>query len=242
VKSKRSVGSKATGSINIPNLGDFADPRRVADIARLAEEAGSDGLFVWDHLIGYNQELVGEFGATNILLGCRFGEPTNPKVLARLLDEGLEAITLLWSGEPVTFHGSYVAVDDVIMRPTPVQYPRVPIFVGGHWPHKAPARRTAHWDGALLTTGSWDQPPDHGVIAEMQSYIRAHRDQAGLGDQPFELVVGGSTSGDADTVRDMVGPLADAGATWWDERFPIDKLGKFDAVRTRTEQGPPQLD
>jgi alkanesulfonate monooxygenase SsuD/methylene tetrahydromethanopterin reductase-like flavin-dependent oxidoreductase (luciferase family) len=40
----------------------------VADIARLAEEAGSDGLFVWDHLIGYNQELVGEFGATSILL------------------------------------------------------------------------------------------------------------------------------------------------------------------------------
>jgi len=40
----------------------------VADIARLAKKAGSDGLFVWDHLIGYNQELVGEFGATSILL------------------------------------------------------------------------------------------------------------------------------------------------------------------------------
>jgi alkanesulfonate monooxygenase SsuD/methylene tetrahydromethanopterin reductase-like flavin-dependent oxidoreductase (luciferase family) len=56
-------------SINIANLGDFADPRRVADIARLAEEAGSDGLFVWDHLIGYNQELVGEFGTSILLVG-----------------------------------------------------------------------------------------------------------------------------------------------------------------------------
>src|SRR6266508_804483 len=55
-------------SINIPNLGDFADPRRVADVARLAEEAGWDGLFIWDHLIGYNRDLVGEFAATNILL------------------------------------------------------------------------------------------------------------------------------------------------------------------------------
>jgi hypothetical protein len=64
-------------SINIPNLGDFADPRRVADIARLAEEAGSDGLFVWDHLIGYNQELVGEFGATSILL-VGSAEPDRP--------------------------------------------------------------------------------------------------------------------------------------------------------------------
>jgi hypothetical protein len=27
-------------SINIPNLGDFADPRAVASVAKLAEEAG----------------------------------------------------------------------------------------------------------------------------------------------------------------------------------------------------------
>ena len=44
-------------SVNIPNLGDFADPRVVADVARLAEDAGWDGLFIWDHLIGYNQDL-----------------------------------------------------------------------------------------------------------------------------------------------------------------------------------------
>src|SRR5215218_9828977 len=57
-------------SINIPNLGDFADPRAVAGVAKLAEEAGWDGLFVWDHLIGYNQDLVSDFGATNILLAA----------------------------------------------------------------------------------------------------------------------------------------------------------------------------
>jgi alkanesulfonate monooxygenase SsuD/methylene tetrahydromethanopterin reductase-like flavin-dependent oxidoreductase (luciferase family) len=284
-------------SINIPNLGDFADPRRVADVARLAEEAGWDGLFIWDHLIGYNRDLVGEFAATNILLTAaalaterirlgtqvtpvprrrprqlareiatldrlsggrmilgvglgnpmeneygRSGEPTDPKVLAGLLDEGLEAITLLWSGEPVTFHGKYVTVDDVIMRPTPMQQPRVPIWVGGDWPHKAPARRAARWDGAVLTTGSWDQPPHPGVIAEMRAYIHAHRGEAGREDEPFELVVGGSTPRNAASASDILGPLTDAGATWWDERFPIDKLGKFDAVRTRIEQGPPRLD
>lgn len=285
-------------SINIPNLGDFADPRRVADAARLAEEAGWDGLFVWDHLIGYNRDLVGEFAATNILLTAaalatsrirlgtqvtpvprrrprqlareiatldrlsggrmilgvglgdpidneygRFGEPTDPKVLAGLLDEGLEAITLLWSGEPVTFHGQHVTIDDVIMRPTPVQQPRVPIWIGGHWPHKAPGRRAARWDGAVITTtGIWEQPPAPGVIAEMHDYIQAHRDKAGLGDMPFELVVGGSTPNNAGNARDTLGALADAGATWWDERFPIHLVGKFDAVRTRLEQGPPRLD
>jgi alkanesulfonate monooxygenase SsuD/methylene tetrahydromethanopterin reductase-like flavin-dependent oxidoreductase (luciferase family) len=86
----------------------------------------------------------------------RFGQPTDPKVLARLLDEGLEAITLLWSGEPVTFHGTYVTVDDVIMRPTPVQQPRMPIFVGGHWPHKAPP-------GAPPTGTAPSSPPGPGT-------------------------------------------------------------------------------
>jgi alkanesulfonate monooxygenase SsuD/methylene tetrahydromethanopterin reductase-like flavin-dependent oxidoreductase (luciferase family) len=283
-------------SVNIPNLGDFADPRVAGEVARLAEDAGWDGLFVWDHLIGYNQDLVGEFAATNILLAAaalatsrirlgaqvtpvprrrprqlareiatldrlsggrmilgvglgdpvaneygRFGEPTDVKVLAALLDEGLEAITLLWSGEPVTFHGRYVTIDDVIMRPTPLQRPRVPIWVGGHWPRKAPARRAARWDGAVLTTGPWEQPPDPDVIAEMRADIQARRDEAGLGDAPFELVVGGSTPGDTATTRDIVGPLAAAGASWWDERFPFDSLGRFDAVRTRVEQGPPAL-
>ncbi|WP_067470992.1 LLM class flavin-dependent oxidoreductase [Nocardia amamiensis] len=283
-------------SINIPNLGDFADPRVVSETAQLAEDAGWDGLFIWDQMIGYNRDLVGEFAATNILLAAaalatqrirlgttvtpvprrrprqlareiatldrlsggriilgvglgnpidneygRFGEPTDPKVLARLLDEGLHAITLLWTGEPVTYHGRHVTIDDVIMLPTPVQRPRVPIWVGGDWPHKPPARRAARWDGAILTTGSWQQPPTADVVAEMHAYIHAHRRAAGLDDQPFELAVGGSTPGTTATARDIVGPLADAGATWWDERFPFEELGKFDAVRARIEQGPPSL-
>jgi alkanesulfonate monooxygenase SsuD/methylene tetrahydromethanopterin reductase-like flavin-dependent oxidoreductase (luciferase family) len=51
-------------------LGDFADPRVVADTAQLAEESGWDGLFIWDHLIGYNQDLVADFAATSILLAA----------------------------------------------------------------------------------------------------------------------------------------------------------------------------
>lgn len=69
----------------------------------------------------------------------------------------------------------------------------------------------------------------------MHAYIHAHRREAGLDDRPFELVVGGSTPTNAATAHDILGPLADAGATWWDERFPIDELGKFDAVRARIE-------
>jgi alkanesulfonate monooxygenase SsuD/methylene tetrahydromethanopterin reductase-like flavin-dependent oxidoreductase (luciferase family) len=37
-------------AVDVPNFGDFADPRVVADLARRAEDAGWDGLFVWDHV------------------------------------------------------------------------------------------------------------------------------------------------------------------------------------------------
>jgi alkanesulfonate monooxygenase SsuD/methylene tetrahydromethanopterin reductase-like flavin-dependent oxidoreductase (luciferase family) len=37
--------------ICVPNLGEFADPRQVAGLARRAEEAGWDGFFVWDHVV-----------------------------------------------------------------------------------------------------------------------------------------------------------------------------------------------
>jgi alkanesulfonate monooxygenase SsuD/methylene tetrahydromethanopterin reductase-like flavin-dependent oxidoreductase (luciferase family) len=37
-------------AVDVPNFGDFADPRVVADLARRAEQAGWDGLFVWDHI------------------------------------------------------------------------------------------------------------------------------------------------------------------------------------------------
>jgi alkanesulfonate monooxygenase SsuD/methylene tetrahydromethanopterin reductase-like flavin-dependent oxidoreductase (luciferase family) len=37
-------------SIDIPNFGDFADPRLTAEIAHDAEEAGWDAIWVWDHV------------------------------------------------------------------------------------------------------------------------------------------------------------------------------------------------
>lgn len=37
-------------AIDIPNFSDFADPRLVADIARDAEAAGWDAVWVWDHV------------------------------------------------------------------------------------------------------------------------------------------------------------------------------------------------
>ena len=48
-----------------------------------------------------------------------------------VLDEGLQAITLLWSGDPVTFHGRYVTEDDVLTRPHQRSIRGCPSGVGG---------------------------------------------------------------------------------------------------------------
>src|SRR5262249_57990389 len=97
---------------------------------------------------GLGEPVAGEYGS--------FGDTTDIKVLAERLDEGLHALDLLWSGEPVTYRGNQITIDDVVFRPVPVQRPRVPIWVGGFWPNKAPMRRAARWDGAIPVMAGWD--------------------------------------------------------------------------------------
>src|SRR5919201_378758 len=190
-------------SINIPNFGDFRDPNTVARVASAAEDAGWDGLFVWDHVV-HDKRRGRSFGDPWMLLTAAalatariklgplvtpvprrrpeqlarqvstldnlsdgrvifgaglggpiddeygsFGEPTDPKVLAERLDEGLELLDRYWSGEQVTHHGRHYDVDEVTLLPPPVQRPRVPIWIGGYLPRRPPVRRAPPWGGAV---------------------------------------------------------------------------------------------
>jgi len=283
-------------AVDVPNFGDFADPRVVADLARRAEEVGWDGLFVWDHVTHRKTlrrqiadpwvlltaaalatrrirlgtmitpvarrrvpKLAREVTTLDRLTGGRmilgvglgapipdefgsFGETTDPKALAARLDEGLEALTLLWSGEPVTFHGDHVVIDDVVFLPTPVQRPRVPVWVGGEWPARRPMRRAARWDGAvpLLPPGDGGKPrqPDAATVREIDRFLRDCRAEAGLHAEPFDLLMSGTSPGDPAASADLVGPLAEAGATWWAECLWADLEHAAPMVR-RVDQGPP---
>jgi len=60
-----------------------------------------------------------------------FGEPVERSLRAQLLDEGLEVVNRLWSGQAVTFHGQHYQLEDFRMRPTPIQSPRIPIWAVG---------------------------------------------------------------------------------------------------------------
>ena len=173
-----------------------------------------------------------------------FGDTTDTRVLAERLDEGLHALELLWSGAPVTYRGNQVTIDDVVFLPTPVQRPRVPIWVGGLWPHKAPMRRAARWDGAIPAMAGGIEaarPPEVREVRDLAGFLRGCRADYGLADQPFDIVVGGvSPAGPAG--RDLVGPLADLGITWWDERMPWgDDLEHAEPILRRIDQGPPHI-
>jgi alkanesulfonate monooxygenase SsuD/methylene tetrahydromethanopterin reductase-like flavin-dependent oxidoreductase (luciferase family) len=284
-------------SINVPNFGEFAAPEAFAEVARRVEEAGWDGLFVWDHVVEQKDlrreiadpwilltaaalatsrirlgtaitpvarrrpaKLAREVTTLDRLTGGRmvlgaglgapvadeygsFGDTTDKRVLAERLDEGLHALDLLWSGERVTYRGNQVTVDDVVFLPTPVQRPRVPVWVGGLWPNKAPMRRAARWDGAIPATAGMVEarPPEVSEVRELVGFLRGCRAANGLADTPFDIVIGGvSPAGPAG--RDLVGPLADLGVTWWDERMPWgDDLDRTEPILRRIDQGPPRI-
>ncbi|MCZ7544028.1 MAG: LLM class flavin-dependent oxidoreductase [Anaerolineae bacterium] len=173
------------------------------------------------------------------------GEEADPKVRAAMLDEGLSVLTGLWTGAPFSYAGVHYRVEGAHFTPPPVQQPRIPIWVAGFWPGRAPFRRAARWDGVYpLLRGDvpYDISPD--TYREIVAYIAAHRES----DAPFDVVhSNGGDPQDAPT-RDLdrVAEYADAGVTWWLEqvnpwRFGWQGAGPWplEAMRDCVLAGPP---
>ncbi|WP_165423047.1 LLM class flavin-dependent oxidoreductase [Ktedonosporobacter rubrisoli] len=168
-----------------------------------------------------------------------FGEVSNVKQRAEMLDEGLEILAGLMSGQPFHYEGQHYRVEHVTFEPQPLQKPRIPIWIGGFWPRKAPARRAAHWDGFCPAKvpdaqgyGSF-QPAD---VSAIRTFIAQERTDKG----PFDLCIGGYSPGDDKArARAQVGEFEQAGATWWCE-FVLPDLGQAQQALTRIKQGPPR--
>jgi hypothetical protein len=166
-----------------------------------------------------------------------FGEDPDPRVRADRLDEGLEIVTGLWSGEPFAFRGTHYRVDRTEFVPRPVQRPRIPVWVAGQWPHRRPFRRAARWDGVFPThrdVGFNDLIPLDELRA-IVGYTLEHRPaQAG----PLDVIMEGTTPADATRAAEVVAPYGDAGLTWWVERVGWFR-GPIEEMRARVEAGPP---
>jgi alkanesulfonate monooxygenase SsuD/methylene tetrahydromethanopterin reductase-like flavin-dependent oxidoreductase (luciferase family) len=175
-----------------------------------------------------------------------FDEVTDPKTRAHKLDEGLDVLTGLWKGQPFSYQGEQYNVKEVTFRPTPVQSPRIPIWVGGWWPHKPPLRRAALWDGVCPIKGGSNISP--AEWRDLLTYIQQYRTT----DAPLDAVNFGATPGENPTqAAELVQPYADAGVTWWLESVDPWRFGWSWEVpwapeatllmRERVKQGPPQL-
>jgi len=172
------------------------------------------------------------------------GEATDAKTLAGLLDEGLEVLTGLWSGEPYRHEGTFYHIKEAQFLPRPLQSPRIPIWVAGMWPAKAPLRRAARWDGVVPIGRDL---PLTGMLtpAQMHEIVRSIASEPGY-TLPYEIVHSGITGG-TDTAhdREVVAAYQQVGVTWWVEKILPELWGSWtdwplEEMRSRIRQGPPK--
>jgi len=259
----------------LPIFGELSDPRVSAGLAAEAEDAGFDGVFVWDHVqyrapathvadawitlaamavatervrigplvtplprrrphvVARQATAIDQLSAGRLVLGVgtgrdsarelsAFGEELDHGTRGEMLDEALDVVSALWSGGEVRHEGDHYVADRVTFHPTPVQRPRVPLWVAGRWPYRKPLDRAARYDGYFPI--DLEAP---GQLAELVGELRGRRSSAA----PFEIAVEGWPGDDP-------APWAAAGATWWLIRFsPFDVDAA--AVRGVIGDGPP---
>ena len=160
-----------------------------------------------------------------------FGDPGDAKERAAMLDEGLNVLDRLMSGEEVTHHGEHYSVEGVRLAPSPIQRLRIPVWIGGE--AKPALHRAARWDGWLASAtpldGSIEMSKSPEQIREMVEEILRHR----ASDTHFDVALDGySEPGDATL------PLAyeEAGATWWLESIH-GRRGSLEEMLKRVKAG-----
>jgi alkanesulfonate monooxygenase SsuD/methylene tetrahydromethanopterin reductase-like flavin-dependent oxidoreductase (luciferase family) len=273
--------------LGVPNGGDFADPHALAELARAAEAAGWDGVFLWDHVIrrppwapmvdpwialsamavATDRVLLGPMvtplarrrvsnvarqtvtldllsgGRLRLGVGLgapddeftRFGEAADPRRRARKLDESIDVLRRLWTGEDVEYRGEDVVADGVRFLPTPV-HGRIPIWVAGKWPGGAPFRRAARHDGV------WPVPAS-GRLLDVDSFgdcvaaVRRFRAELGRHDGFDACFMTRSSAPDDADARRTAERLAEVGGTWWIESLD-DPTVPFAAHVERVVAGP----
>lgn len=279
--------------LNFPNGGMYHDARSLAEFARLAEEAGWDGVFLEDYIVWQGHQDVPTYDpwialaamALNtqrirlgtmvtalprrrpwklaretvtldhlsngrLILGVglgdvawdkvtfpKFGEVTDVKARAKMLDEGLEVLVGLWSGQPFSFDGEYYHLKEVICLPRPMQTPRIPIWIGGEYPNKGPMRRAARYDGTCLYKANNEDMTPADVQA-IKAFIEKHRSTTA----PFDFALGGRNRGDDwELERALIKSLAEAGTTWWTE-YLAPQIGGLEEIRAYIKRGPLRID
>jgi alkanesulfonate monooxygenase SsuD/methylene tetrahydromethanopterin reductase-like flavin-dependent oxidoreductase (luciferase family) len=182
--------------------------------------------------VGIGSPAYGDFGI--------FHEPSGDRERAELLDEGLDVLAGLWSGEPFSYAGEHLTVDTVRFTPAPVQRPRIPVWVAGVLPAPRPIARAARWDGFVPIR--WSEAagltrPSASDIAEVTGQIAAQRARAGSDSAGYDMVVWAEVAPEPAALPGLARPYADAGATWWIETARPEP-DWWEGIQARVKAGP----
>jgi F420-dependent oxidoreductase-like protein len=120
-----------------------------------------------------------------------------------LLEDALEIVTRLYTGEVVSYDGRVVSLQNAQLRPVPVQQPHPPIWIGGNGPRRTlplVARYADVWH-------AWGTP---NSLREANERVDELATEAGR--DPSSIVRAGSLSlDDLDTARKHATKWRDAG-------------------------------
>ncbi len=277
--------------LHLPNTALHGDPQLFAEIASEGEDAGWDGVFLWDQLFDATHKhpdivtscdpwiaiAAMALATQRIRLGplisplsrrrpwnvarqtvtldhlsrgrlilpvglgwvpdggfSLVGEETDRRVRGERLDESLELITGLWTGEPFAFSGKHFRTGEMTFLPPPVQRPRIPIWVSV----SANALREGH---ELSRALRWDGVHPFGAVSVADVGALGDKIAAQRSDD-FDIIV---ESEEAESSVVTVREYASAGATWWLEsvyKYVWPVPGSIEALRARIRRGPPRPD
>jgi len=178
--------------------------------------------------VGLGAPVHGDFGI--------FGEETDDRTRAQMLDEGLDLLGRLWTGDVVKFHGKHFQVEPVRFTPTPFNDTKIPVWVGGVLPSTAGMRRAARWDGAvpIRYEGNKLARPTAENIAFVRDLTIERRGTT----DGFDLVVWAEVAEDPIAVAAELPAYEQAGTTWWIETARPPQADWYSDLRDRISVGP----
>jgi alkanesulfonate monooxygenase SsuD/methylene tetrahydromethanopterin reductase-like flavin-dependent oxidoreductase (luciferase family) len=174
-------------------------------------------------------------GRLELALGSAWFEPEHRALGIRfpsrrersdLLEDTLEVVTHLMTGERVSYDGTHVSLRDAQMRPTPVQRPHPPIWIGGTGPRRTLplAARFAH---------VWHAYGSPTSLREPSARLDQLAEAAGRDPGTITRAASLSLSGSLDEVRRAAAEWRDAGWGYLVCGWPSEGRGRVEEFSSR---------